>query len=179
MGGAMSTKTESEYRLPLSARAKDKSLAVGIEAAISPVITTSLPELATANASGNSATIASAADAVIGKFTIAGEANAASEADDDGLTLNFPIPVPASSVGNAQSDRFTIYDGYFALNRLQEDASKERAMEALTVALAVVMKDAAKAESEKRGVTTIEFGLLRQALAVVIEVLTETETITE
>ena len=144
----MSTSSEGEYRLPLPTTAQAKSLAVGIEAAISPVITTSLAELATANASGNSAAIASAADAVFGKFTIAGETNAA---DDDGLTLNFPIPVPASSIGNAHGDRFTIYDAYFALNRLEECASKERAMEALTVALAVVMKDAAKAESEKRG----------------------------
>ena len=90
--------------------------------------------------------------------------------DNVTVNLNGALNVGGSDTGG---------DGYFALNRLQEGASKERAMEALIVALAVVMKDAAKAESEKRGVTTIEFGLLRQALAVVIEVFTETETITE
>ena len=175
----MNTTIESDYRLPLPTPAQAKSLAEGIEAAVSPVITTSLAELATANASGNLATIASAADAVIGKFTIAVEADAPIEADDEDLTLNFPIPVPADSVGKAPGDRFNIYDLFFEVNRLPESATKAQALEALSVALAVVMKDAAKAESEKRGVTTIEFGLLRQALAVVIEVLTETETSTE
>jgi len=170
--------TDCDYRLPLPTPAQAKSLAEGIEAAISPVIT-SLAELATANASGDPSTIASAADAVIGKFTTAVEANLAIEADDDGLTLNFPIPVPADSVGKSLGDRFNIYDLFFEVNRLPESATNAQALEALTVALAVVMKDAAKAESEKRGVTTIEFGLLRQALAVVIEVLIETETITE
>lgn len=175
----MSTNSDPDYRLPLPTPAQAKSLAVGTEAAISPVITTSLAELATANASGNPATIASAVDAVIGKFTIASDADAAIETDDDGLALNFQIPVPASSVGNAHGDRFSIYDLYFEVDRLPESATKAQALDALTVALAVTMKDVAKAEGEKRGVTTIEFGLLRQALAVVVEVLTETETITE
>lgn len=175
----MSTKAETEYRLPLPTPAQAKSLAVGLAAAVSPAIINALAELATANASGNPATIASVADAVIVKLAIEGDADAAIEADDDALTLNLPIPVPASGVGSTHRDRFTIYDAYFALNRLTEGASKDRAIEALTVALAVVMKDAAKAESEKHGVTTIEFGLLRQALAVLIEVLSETETIAE
>jgi hypothetical protein len=170
---------EPAYSLPLPTPGQVKLLAVGIEAAISPVITISLAELATANASCNPKAIAAAANAVIGRFTILGEADAAREVDDDGLTLNFPIPVPADSVGQTHCDRFTIYDAYFALNRLPDAASRERAMAALTVALAVVMKDAGQAEQGKRGVTTIEFGMLRQALAVVVEVLTETKTITE
>lgn len=151
----MSTTTEPEYHLPLPTPAQAKSLAEGVEAAISPNLTTSLAELAIANASGNVAIIAAAADAAINKFAVQSEQVATAEAD---------------------CRRFTIYDAYFLLNRLLDSAPKSHAMEALTVALAVVMKDAAKTETEKRGVTPIEFGILRQAFAVVIEVLSETQT---
>jgi len=152
----MSTKTELEYRLPLPTPAQAKSLAAGIEAAISPTIKTSLAELAAANASGDGGIIKATAEAVISKF-------------------DFTTTV--SKADKAGCERFTIYDTYFALERLPDDAPKKRGMEALTVALAVVMKDAAEAEAEKRGVTSIEFGTLRQALAVVIEVLSETQSI--
>lgn len=151
----MSTSSEPEYRLPLPTPAQAKSLAERIEAAVSPVIATSIAALAHANASANAATIGSAADAVIEKFTFAS--------------------APHGN-GVPDTDRFRIYDAYFALNRLPDTAPKERAMQALTVALAVVIKDVAKAEAEKRGVTPIEFGILRQSLAAVIEILSETQT---
>jgi hypothetical protein len=124
--------------------------------AISPAITISLAELAVANASGDVGVIEAAAEAVIGKF-------------------DFTSKVPEANYEGC--DRSTIYDVYFALDRLPDDALRKHGMEALTVALAVVMKDAAKTEAETRGVTSIEFGTLRQALAVVIEVLSETQTI--
>lgn len=153
----MNTTIESDYRLPLPTPSQAKSLAEGIEAALSPIVANSLAELATANSSGNGDSIVAAANGVIGKFDFVGTSG---EPPDTGC------------------ERFTIYDGYFALDRLPDSAPKERAMEALTFALAVVMKDTAKAEAEKRGVTPIEFGILRQALAVIIEVLSESQTIT-
>jgi hypothetical protein len=68
VGGAMSTKTEPAYRPPFPTPAQAKSLATGIEAAISPTTTTSLAEFAVANASGDVGSIEAAVEAVIGKF---------------------------------------------------------------------------------------------------------------
>jgi len=151
----MSTTPEPEYRLPLPTPAQAKSLAESVESAVSPDLIISFAELAAANASGNAASIDAAADAVIGKFEIQHE---------------------KVSTAESTCQRFSIYDAYFLVNRMPDGAPKRRALEALTIALAVVMKDAAKAEVEERGVTPIELGILRQALAVVIEVLTETAT---
>ena len=154
----MSTTSEPDYRLPLPTPTQAKSLAEGIEAAIPPVIAAALAELAAANGSGDLAAIEAVTDTVVAKFAIA------HARDTSGLTAG---------------DRYTIYDAYFALNRLPDNATKERAMEVLTVALAVVMKDAGKAEAASSGVTPIEFGILRQALAVVIETLTEANLIND
>lgn len=148
----MSTTSEPEYRLPLPTPAQAKALAEGIEVAIPPDLATSLAELAAANGSGDIRSIEETTAAVVARFTLDPAHN-----------------LPCGAAG----DRFTIYAAYFELNRLPDNASKQRAMEALTVALAVVMKDAARAETAKGGVTPVEFGILRQAFAVVIETLSE------
>ena len=145
-------KQEPAYRLPLPAPALTKSLAEGAGAAISPTIKSTLESLAVANAGGD-----------------LGGTND----DDTGLTLNFPIPMPATSVEKAPGDRFGIYEAYFELDRLPESATKAQAMDALTVALAIVMEDAKKTEASRCGVSPIEFAILRQAFAVVVETLSE------
>lgn len=143
-------KSEPAYRLPLPSPALAKSLAEGAGAAASPTLNATLESLAADNAGNDLAGL-----------------------NDNGVTRNFPIPVPADRVGKAPGDRFTIYDLYFEVDRLPESATKAQAMEALTAALAIVMSDTKQTEAAQRGVSPIEFAILRQAFAVVIDVLSE------
>jgi hypothetical protein len=66
-----------------------------------------------------------------------------------------------------------IYDFYFAVQRLPASTGKDAMLRALAVALAVVMKNSAALEQGTSGISPIEFGLLRQAFAVVVESLRE------
>ena len=160
--GAMSTKTEPEYRLPLPSPLLAKALTTGIGEAVSPKINTSLADLAAANSSGNADEITGAAEAVLSRFEFSGKWNG----DDDAAGIAAKEAAP----------RFTIYDLYFEVERLPDTATKENTLAALTVALAVVMKDVARTESAPTAISPVEFGILRQALATVVEVLSETNT---
>ena len=158
--GVMSTKNEPKYRLPLPSPLLAKALASGMGEAVSPKINISLAGLAAANSSGNADEITWAAEAVFSRFEFSGKW----DGDDDA----------AGTAAEEAAPRFTIYDLYFEVERLPETATKENALAALTVALAVVMRDVARTESAPTAISPVEFGILRQALATVVEVLSET-----
>ena len=75
-----------------------------------------------------------------------------------------PIPSTVKNSG-------LIYDLYFSVNRLPDSASKNDIVKALTIALAVVMRNTADVERRSSSLTPVEFGLLKQSFAAAIAIL--------
>lgn len=142
------------YRLLLPTPAMLKSLASSSAGAVSAEAHRVLAELERANGPVPPEQVAIICDRIITELAVT-----------DAVTN---VPAPSLPEGHGP-----IYDFYFAVDRLPASAGKDAIIRALAVAVAVVMKNSAALEQGRSGVTTVEFGLLRQAFAVIVESLRE------
>src|SRR6185503_20122373 len=153
---ASPSSSDPEYLLLLPSPAALKSLADGTGGSVPTEALRALAELEKAGGAVPPEQAAVLFDRVITECALA---------DDDAAA--------AASVSEIQDKKASIYDYFFCVRRLSPSAPKQKMINALVVALAVVMKNTAALENGSTGVTSVEFGLLGQAFGTIIEALRE------
>ena len=145
------------YRLLLPTPEMVEALADGAAGAASNEVRRVLAELETINGPVPSEQVAIICDRIVTEFAVA-----------DTVATDSAAPGPEG--------RGPIYDVFFAVDRLPASAGKDTIIRALAVALAVVIKNTVALEAGTSGVSPVEFGLLRQAFATIVEALRELST---